>query len=143
MFEKLLRSGKRDFVEFQLAVEGGGQHVGLIDGAGFAAEGDGFSASSGNVRRQVHGELLVGGEIFEREIDVVVDLARLFLLQVGDRDLAVADFEFVERKPPAARSWLPVCSWRLLALGLVLMPEAPVLPVLVPGWRSSIRRLRL
>ena len=53
----------------------------------------GLRAFAGQMRRQVERERLARRVVLQRNVDVVIDGARLVLLIVGDGDLAVGDLQ--------------------------------------------------
>ena len=71
--QKLLRRAGGNLVQTQRAVKWRIQHVSFFDWAALAFQPDCLLAFAGKMRRELHAELLVGSEIIDIEIDVVVN----------------------------------------------------------------------
>src|SRR5262249_20347859 len=82
----------------ELAVEVGGRGAIGRNWPAFARQRHGLLTLAGEVSGKRNGELPPGSVVAKREIDMIVNRARLFLEKVGDGDAAIVDFEETERE---------------------------------------------
>src|SRR5439155_10564834 len=100
--QNTLKSCERYFVQLNLSVKWRAADGVALEGPRFTIKGDRLFTTIRYVRTSSHGKSLVRSEVSEVQVNMIVNGARLVLLQISHPNLAILDLQTFNR------NWLPV-----------------------------------